>query len=110
MSWSKIRYRDFHDVPRIFITSHNRELYLFDSPFDEERDDYSDRYQVHQLPATSEDELRGSWEHLPERAAIALGAVPVAEVRFDTTKRDSIDTAVLEELIADRDSQSTLEA
>ena len=110
MSWSAIRYRDFYDVPRIFITTHNGGLYLFDCPFDEELDDYSDRYQVYQLPAISEDELQGSWERLPERAASVLGTVPVAQVQFDTTKRNSIDTAVLEEMIADRNPQSTLVA
>lgn len=102
MSWLTIRYRDFYDLPRIFITTHNGELYLFDCPFDEDRDDYSDRYTVNQLPPLSEEELQGSWEHLPERAACVLGTVPVAQVQFDTTKRNSIDTAILEEMIADR--------
>lgn len=110
MSRSTIRYRDFYDVPRIFITTYNGELYLFDCPFDEELDDYSDHYHVYQLPAISEDELQDSWEHLPERAASVLGTVPVAQVQFDTTKRKSIDTAALEGLIADRDPQSTLVA
>lgn len=110
MSWSAIRYRDFYDVPRIFITTHNGEQYLFDCPFDEELDDYSDRYTVYQLPSLSEDELQGSWVHLAERAASIVGTVPVVQVQFDTTKRNSIDTAVLEELIGDRDPQSTLVA
>lgn len=110
MSWSTIRYRDFYDVPRIFITTHDRELYLFDCPFDEQLDDYSESYQVYQLPAIAEDELQGSWEHLAERAASVLGTVPVAQVQFDTMKRNSIDIAVLEELIADRDPPSTLVA
>jgi len=107
MSWSTIRYRDFYDVPRIFITTHKGELYLFDCPFDEELDDYSERYQVYQLPTISEDELQGSWEHLPERAASALGTVPVAQVQFDSSKRNSINTALLEEMIGARDPQST---
>ena len=102
MSWSTIRYRDFYDVPRIFITTHKGELYLFDCPFDEELDDYSERYQVYQLRTISEDELLGSWEHLPERAASVLGTVPVAQVQFDSSKRNSINTALLEEMIAAR--------
>jgi len=110
MSWSTIRYRDFCDVPRIFITTHNGEQYLFDCPFDEELDDYSESYKVYQLQAISENELERSWEHLPERAASVLGTVPVAQVKFDATKRNSIDTAVLEEMIADRDPQPTLVA
>jgi hypothetical protein len=110
MSWAKIRYRDFYDVPRIFIITHNGKLYLFDCPFDDELDDYADRYQVYQLAAISEDELQGSWERLPERAVSALGEIAVSDVQFDKTTRNSIDTAVLEELIADRDSESTLVA
>ena len=110
MSWSTIRYRDFYDVPRIFITTHEGKLYLFDCPFDEELDDYPERYRVYQLPSVSEDELQGSWEHLAERATGLLGTVSVAQVKFDATRRNTIDTAVLEELIADRDPQSTLVA
>jgi hypothetical protein len=108
MNWATIRYRDFYDVPRIFITKHNGKLYLFDCPFDEEIDDYPDRYQVYELPAISEDELQGSWERLPERAVRVLGAVPVVQVQFDATKRNSINTVVLEELIADRDPRTAL--
>jgi len=110
MSWATIRYRDFYDVPRIFITTHNGKLYLFDCPFNDELDDYSDSYRVYRLPAISEDELQGSWERLPKRAVNLLGEVPVIDVQFDTTKRNSINTTVLEELIADRDPHTTLVA
>ena len=101
MSWSTISYRDFYDVPRIFIATHDGTRYLFDCPFDDKLDDYSDRYRVYQLPAISEDELEGSWERFPERALSLLGEVPVAAVQFDTTKRNSINTALLDELIAE---------
>ncbi|MEK6299962.1 MAG: hypothetical protein AABO41_04510 [Acidobacteriota bacterium] len=101
MSWAKISYRDFYDVPRIFIATHDGKLYLFDCPFNDELDDYSERYRVYQLPAISEDELQGSWERLPERAVSLLGEVPVAAVQFDTTGRNSINTALLDELSAE---------
>ena len=110
MSWSTIRYRDFYDVPRIFIMKHNGKLYLFDCPFDEDLDDYPDIYQVYDLDAISEDELQGSWEGLPERAVSLLGTVLVTQVQFDPTKRNSVETAVLERLIADRDPQNILVA
>jgi len=101
MSWATICYRDFYDVPRIFIAAHRGKRYLFDCPFDDELDDYLERYRVYQLPAISEDEIQGSWERLPERAVNLLGEIPVDAVQFDSTKRDSIDTAVLDELIAE---------
>src|SRR5206468_7743506 len=107
MNWATIRYRDFYDVPRIFITALDGEQYLFDCPFDDELDDYSDRYRVYQLPAILEDDLEGSWEHLAERAVSMLGAVPVSEVQFDPTKRQRINTAVIEALLARRDPRTT---
>ena len=36
-----------------------------------------------------------------------LGVVPAVEVQFDPTKRERINTAVLEELLAERDPQTT---
>jgi hypothetical protein len=107
MDWATIRYRDFFDIPRIFITAHDGKQYLFDCPFDDELDDYSDRYRVYQLPASLEAELEGSWERLAERAVSLLGAVPVADVQFDPTKRQRINTAVIEALLARSDPRTT---
>jgi len=101
MSWATISYRDFYDVPRIFIATHDGKLYLFDCPFNDELDDYLDRYRVYRLPAISEDELQGTWGRLPERAVSLLGEIPVSAVQFDITKRNSINTALLDELIAE---------
>ena len=99
MNWVNIRYRDFYDLPRIFIASYEGRQYLFDCPFDDELDDYPASYRVYLLPALSEAELAGSWEHLPERATEFLGAVPLAAVQFDVTKRASINTAVFSSLL-----------
>ncbi|MEK6409633.1 MAG: hypothetical protein AABN34_22140 [Acidobacteriota bacterium] len=107
MNWATIRYRDFYDVPRIFITALDGQEYLFDCPFDDDLDDYSDHYRVYQLPAILESELEGSWELLPEQAERLLAAVPVAEVQFDSTKRQRINTTVIEALLARRDPQTT---
>ena len=40
MTWANIQYRDFYDVPRIFVADYQGRLYLFDCPFDEALDDY----------------------------------------------------------------------
>lgn len=100
MNWAAICYRDFYDVPRIFITAHDGKQYLFDCPFDDELDDYSERYRVYQLPALQEYELDGSWERLPDRAVALVGSVPVDKVEFDQSKRKLINTSVLDELLA----------
>ena len=106
MNWVPIRYRDFFDVPRIFIATYEGTRYLFDCPFDDELDEYLDCYRVYVLPETLEDELKGSWERLPEHAERLLGTVPVAEVQFDPTKRQYINPSVIEPLRA-RDPQTT---
>jgi hypothetical protein len=97
-NWASIRYRDFWDVPRIFLVAYQGELYLFDCAFDEELEDFLDTYQVYVLPDIAEAQLAGSWEELPEKALRYVGAVPITEVRFDATKRQSIDTAILDRL------------
>ncbi len=98
MGWSVIRYRDFYDLPRIFMTTYQGRQYLFDCPFDDERDDYADSYRVYELPVLSDAELQGSWEHLSDSATDFLGVVPVTRVHFDPTKRASINTAIFSEL------------
>lgn len=89
-----IRYRGFYDVPRIFVVTAAGATYLFDCPFDDELDDYRDRYAVYRLSADVIPE-RGSWDGLPGRGVL-LGEVPVAEVRFDPTRRQAMDAAVLD--------------
>ncbi len=103
MDWAPIRYRDFYDLPCIFITSYEGKDYLFDCPFDDELDDYPKSYRVYQLPALSKEDLQGSWERLPGLAAAFLGEVPVAEVQFDHTKRERINTAIFRELLAQQE-------
>ena len=58
---AEIIYRDFWDVPRIFITRYRDKQYLFDCSFDEWLEDYPQLYQVYVLPNLGEDELKDSW-------------------------------------------------
>lgn len=93
-----IQYRDFYDVPRIFLVNHRGTVYLFDCPFNQELDEYPDVYKVFVLPPDSCSDLSGSWENLASRATAYLGEVPVKSVQFDSTKRREIDTGVMDEL------------
>lgn len=97
---ASIQYRDFYDVPRIFLVKHEGRLFLFDCPFDDELDEYSDSYRVYAMPPLSEADLEGSWENLPHLATGLLGTRPVNRVKFDSTKREAIDPAVIAELLA----------
>ena len=95
---SEIIYRDFWDVPRIFVVRHHGRQYLFDCRFNESAEDCEAAYRVYTLPDLPESELNGSWEGLAERAESYLGEVAVESVIFDPSRRRTIDTRILDEL------------
>jgi hypothetical protein len=96
--WADIRYRDFWDIPRMFVVEYVGHRYLFDNKFDEEVEDYTLHYDVFELPLAPELDLSGSWVGLRDRADRPVGQVPLGAVRFDETKRKYIDTSVIEGL------------
>ncbi len=98
--WVPIRYRDFWDVPRIFLAHYENKLLLFDCRFDDDVEDYPKHYKVYILPDVAEEVLAGSWAELHALATQYLGEVAIDKVRFDATKRREIDAAVLDELSA----------
>ena len=91
-----IRYRDFWDVPRMFIVRHEEHWFLFDCPFDEGKEDFSDTYRVYLLPQIDEEWLAGFWASLSEKAIRRLKDVPVSQVKWDPTKRKGIDPSILD--------------
>jgi hypothetical protein len=93
-----IKYMGFWDVPRIFIARHGGQTFLFDCAFDEGLDDYPDTFKVYLLPDVPDHELPRDWTTLVDRAARYLGEVPVKRVLFDPTKRQSIDSMILDEI------------
>lgn len=95
---SEIVYRDFWDVPRIFIVRHHERQYLFDCRFNKSDEDFERKYRIYAFPDLPESELRGSWEGFAERAERYLGEVPVESVSFDPSKRHRIDTRIIDEL------------
>ena len=77
-----ISYRDFYDIPRVFVTRSHGKLLLFDCPFDDGREDYENHFVVYELPPALA-------EHLAERSWIGLvnegtyiGRVAVKDVAF----------------------------
>lgn len=84
------QYRDFWDVPRIFLALKDDYLLLFDCKFNEEKDDYEEEYKVFIMPELSNDEISGSWHQLSEKAIKCLGKIFVNEVKFDGSKRKFI--------------------
>ena len=61
--------------------------YLSWSRYVESQDDYRDFYDVYRLPSLSDEELRGSWVGLENRAIAHLGNVPTRSLSFDSERR-----------------------
>lgn len=98
-TWLSIRYLDFWTVPRIFLVEHAGSLFLFDCAFNDDTEDYPDRYQVYLMPPLTEQDLAESWAGLHKRALVGLGEAPIADVVFDPTRRKSIDACTLSPFI-----------
>jgi len=93
-SWLPIRYRDFYDVPRLVVVKYHGCLYIFDSPFDDELDDYADHFTVYRQPESAIARLDDpSWAGLSSGGE-EVGRVAVADVEFDETKRESVSDSV----------------
>ena len=97
MPWVPIRYRDFYDVPRVFVANHEGRTLVFDCPFDAVRDDYRDHFRVYELASGVAVPEDGSWHELAE-AGRFLGEVPITAVTFDPTRRAAVDATVLTSL------------
>ena len=97
--WTRITFRDFYDIPRMFIIRHRGMQLLFDCEFDDRVDDYPDTYKIYVLPNISDDELQSSWEYLPDKATCFLGILPVTGVVFDPSLRREIETKIIDGLL-----------
>jgi hypothetical protein len=99
---SSIQYKGFYDVPLIFITRYRSENYLFDCPFDEEREDDSEFYNVYLFPEFTDEELPNDWTTLHTQAIRCVGQIPVAGVKFDATRRAAVDASIIDTLNPDK--------
>jgi hypothetical protein len=91
-----IKYRDFYDIPRLFLVETNALCVLFDGRFDPAIDDYSPVYEVHLLPMPTASELAGDWNDLIARSHRCVGTVRTSEVEFDSTRRQFINASILD--------------
>jgi hypothetical protein len=88
-------YRDFHDVPRVFIVEWRGKLLLFDCAFDDELDEYPDDYNVHEI--AKDISIPRDWTDISAFATRVCGQIPVREVVFDKTNRRQMNSAILDE-------------
>ncbi len=97
MPYEPILYRDFYDVPRMFVVRFGGKTYLFDCPFDEIKDEYGTHYSVFLMPPLDDADLAGDWRKLLSLAVQLKGKVPVSDVKFDTSKRKEVNVDFFEQ-------------
>jgi hypothetical protein len=95
-----VAYRDFCDVPRIFLIVVDKRTILLDCPFDERLDEYPDEYAVYELRDFHLDALPRDWTELSRQGADYKGRVQARNVIFDASKRKQIKCAELRGLLA----------
>jgi hypothetical protein len=98
--WLPVQYRDFYDVPRLVAVEHQGRVYLFDSPFDDDLDEYVDHYTIYRLPESAGTEVKlkdASWEGLVS-AGEEIGRISVTDVEFDETRRERLHASVFRRL------------
>jgi hypothetical protein len=79
------------------------EWFFLRSEFDDVQDEYDDSYKVYRLPFRSEEEIKSHPNYWMELSnAEYLGRIPVAEVGFDKTRRQSIDAQLFKEWLSSR--------
>jgi hypothetical protein len=91
------RYVEFYDVPRCLTLRYKERLFLLQSAFDENIDDYPTSYSIYVLPESAEDSLRrGSWEFLANTPMTCIGHVQIDDVVFERSKRTKLDASFLD--------------
>ena len=95
-----IVYRDFYDVPRMFVVVLDDSILLFDGSFDDDLDDYPEHYHVYRMPHRDVASLPESWLGLAAHASADLGELAVSSVAFDATKRQSVPRSIVAALAA----------
>jgi hypothetical protein len=98
--WPIIEYREFYDVPHDIVGRATAMVLYLVSEFDFELDDYRSEYSVYKLPETVARALPKYWSRLRDLGTL-LGTVPVASVDFDSTRRRSVSSSALAELVSD---------
>jgi hypothetical protein len=99
----KIVYSGFWDRPLAFVVRHRGIQLYFRREFDEHADDYQDAYRIFVLPNLSDNEINASWGNLHQKTTRFLGQMPVKEVVFDPSFRESVSTDTLDVVISKMD-------
>jgi hypothetical protein len=99
----KIAYSGFWDRPLAFVVQYRGLQLYFRRGFDERADEYQDVYTIFVLPNLSDHEIHASWGMLEQKATHSLGQMPVKDVVFDPSFRDSVSTDTLDIVVSRMD-------
>jgi len=97
------RYVEFYDVPRLITLRYRGKLLLLQSAFSDTLDEYPNVYSVYELPESTEPLLAGlaagSWRFLEQTVLASIGEISISAVKFDSTKRKTMDLSILDALL-----------
>lgn len=93
-------YSGFWDRPLGFVVNYHGVQLFFSREFNEQADDYETEYRVYLLPTIAVSEVQESWQDLRQKAEAYVCSLPMGNIRFDSTFRKSIQTDVLDDVIA----------
>jgi len=101
---TSFQYVEFYDVPRCIALHYRGRLFLLQSAFDENLDDYPSSYSIYILPDSVKASLRsGEWEFLRDTKMTCVGQIRIDQVVFDATKRKELDASILDSFAADHE-------
>lgn len=99
--WLPIKYREFYDIPRVFLVDFQGSSFFFDCPFDDNLDNYPDFFTVYRLRNDLRDQVESlSWKDL-SNSLEKIGVVYIDKVEFDVTKRGFVADRIFEQIIMD---------
>jgi len=93
-------YSGFHDVPLGVVFRYKETIFLLLREFNEENDEYETEYSVYTVPESAIKKVKKqSWDFALSNDKKLIGRVPIASVRFDSSKRKRLDPQIVDDLI-----------
>jgi hypothetical protein len=85
-----VSYRDFYDIPRLILGVDEKSRYwIFDCEFNDDLDEYGNRYVVYPAEVT-EDSIKSIFDlHVKGDRGDADGVITVAAMEFDPSRRQN---------------------
>ena len=101
------KYGGFYDVPRCLSLRYRGRLFLLQSAFDEDLDEYPTDYAVYVIPKSA-DASRPlcSPEFLSNTPMACVGQIPIDQVTFDPSKRKELDASFLDNIVAAQEGRA----